>query len=100
MLPLIRNIICLKAKHSLKPIQEVLVNFMLISFGPWKTSSIAKSRSCSLDLGKFHDSLIATIWIKRENVEREIDFCLLFNLISSFQDLMVNFNGMLLSNCF
>jgi hypothetical protein len=40
------------------------------------------------NLRKFHDCLIATVWIKRENVKREIDLCFLFNLISSFQDLI------------
>ena len=53
----------------------------------WQDNFIKEKECWKKNLWKFHDGLIAAIRIKRENIKREINLRLLFNLISSFQDL-------------
>lgn len=40
----------LETKHQLKPIQNVLINFVTVIRRPWQTPSITQCRASSLNL--------------------------------------------------
>lgn len=111
----------LKTKHSLEPVQNIFINFLLVSLWPWKTSYVTKCSNRSLNLStrklpndekwnspwfkfKFtkktiainlrvsHNCLMWTFWVKRKYIIRHIYLSLFRNFGVFFQDLHSDMN--------